>query len=134
MNQTKYAAGLLLAGLCSCSLNSPAPGASSQRYDAVVIQGSQTSGDQFIKINKFTGETWIHTSGSKNNKFYLIADKIAPPPGEYRIVSWSQAESDGTVYWDIYRFDARNGHTWLLRMLSEGVYNWYDINTAVGVL
>lgn len=124
----------LSAVLCSCSPHGAAPSPpSQQQYDVAVIPGSRTNDDLFIKLNRTSGEGWVHLGGGKNDRFQQIGEKIAPGAGDYRLVTWSTVDPNGAVYFNVYRFDARNGHSWLLKSPGQDGNYWYDVNTPVSV-
>ena len=124
----------LPAAICSCTPHGSAANPRSQdQYDAAAIPGSRTNDDLFIKLNRVSGEGWIHFGGGKNDRFQQIGEKMAPGAGDYRLVTWSTVDPSGAVYYNVYRFDRRSGHSWLLKSPSQDGNYWYDVNTPVSV-
>lgn len=125
----------LPAALCSCSAHGPRSDPQSrQLYETAVIPGSRTNDDLLIKLNRASGESWIHFGGGKNDRFQQIGEKIAPGAGDYRLIAWSTVDDSGSVYYNVYRFDVRSGHTWLLKSPSQDGNYWYGINTPVSTI
>lgn len=125
-------ASMTALGSCSPGASGSNPAAQPQ-FEAAVIPGSAVSDDQFIKMNRTTGETWIHFAGRRDDRFYLVGEKLAPRAGDYRLVTWSTVDPKGTVTFNIYRFDVRSGHTWILKSQSPATNYWSDVNTPVSV-
>lgn len=117
--------GLVGLGLSACSPPAPPPS-----FEAVAVSGSQSQGDDFVKMNTATGEAWFHCCGSANGSFAPVRDDQAPPPGDYHLVRWNQVDERGEVNWNVYRFDRKTGHTWVLLSSDKGGESWMDVNSS----
>lgn len=120
-----------VAGLAACSGAHPTAGEAQHSFEAAVIPGSGGVGDDLIKMDSTTGAAWIHCCGSRNTNFMAIKDASPLPPGDYRLVTWSNPGSDGSVSWNAYRFDTRTGHAWVISGSDTSGYEWQDVNVTV---
>jgi hypothetical protein len=125
--------GVALAGLAACSAGSGGGGngaaAPAAQFEAAAVTGSQTQGDDLIKMNVATGAAWFHCCGSANGNFQPIREDQAPPAGDYHLVRWDQVDARGDVNWNVYRFDRSTGRTWVFQSSDRGPF-WMDVNTS----
>jgi hypothetical protein len=146
MKRFALVAATMLASLAACSPGGgshPNPSAASsaapaaavaapQHYDAVLVTGSKAVSDELVKLNTASGDAWAHCCGTSNNNFTHIKDDKPIPPGDYRLISWSHVEPSGAVSYNVYRFDSRTGHSWVLvESTSGGAASWLDIATTI---
>jgi hypothetical protein len=122
----------ILAGLTACSPvgppAAPTTAAAEQRFEAVAVPGSYKVADSFVKLNAATGDAWEHCCGSNNNTFTHIKDDKPLPPGDYRLIVWSQFAPSGDVNYNVYRFDNKTGHTWVYKPGENNEDAWLDLS------
>ena len=128
--------GVACMGLAACSVENNGSGANNAaapaaQFEAVAISGSQSQGDDLIKMNTATGQAWLHCCGSRNNNFTNVRDDAPPPAGDYHLIRWDQVDARGDVNWNVYRFDRKTGHTWIFESSDKGGYSWMDVNTTI---
>ncbi len=117
-------------GLAGCNFTqTPTPGPAPQaHYESVVIQGSKTAADWLVKIYVPTGVTMMHCCSESNSVFSPVAETAAPPAGEYHLRAWSDMLPDGSVSWNLYRFDNVSGRAWVLAGDGATGWRWQEIN------
>jgi hypothetical protein len=136
MKRLAFMTASMFAGLAACAPGGSHPrptsaAAADQHYEAAIITGSQNVPDDVIKMNTATGDAWVHCCGTKNNNFMHIKDEKPLPQGDYHLLSWSQVEPNGNVNYNLYRFDNKTGHTWVIQTPENGAPSWLDISGTI---
>ena len=123
----------LAFALSSCSNQSAAvnEGMDGPKYEAITISGSSKTPDFFVRINRRTGEAWVHTQGQSNDRMYLIADSNSLAKGHYKIYGWSEVEPNKVAYFNVYRMDEATGQIWMLVVMAADMYRWKELSSYV---
>ena len=100
-------------------------------YEAITIGGSSKVADCLVRINRRTGETWVHTRGRSNDRMYLVSDANGLLKGHYKLYGWSEVEPNQDAYFNVYRMNENTGQVWTLVVMSEEMYRWKDIGSYV---
>jgi len=97
-----------------------APNAQSGHFETTVLPGTKTANDIILKVNTATGASWVYCCSLTATS--PIADTTPPPPGDYHLRAWENANPDGTQNWNVYRVDNVTGTVWAIT--GQGPYSW----------
>lgn len=111
--------------LSTPGLAGAAPG---QPFEFTIIGGSSSVSGTVFKIDVATGKTWSHCCDAANQIYTAVAEAAPLPPGDYHIQSWTWFDASGHLNWEVYRFDAKTGHTWAGSGGGSAPLAWLDIN------
>ena len=116
----------IILSFLSAGLALASPASAAAKYEAIALPNSAKANAALFRIEVATG-TVVSVWGLGTTQFAPSADKAPVPPGDYHLYSVDNPQSDGTVFWALYRMDANTGRVWNLTGGGETPYIWVEV-------
>ena len=98
------------------------------KFEAIALPNSAKVSAALFRIEVATG-TVVSVWGNGSTQFFPSADKAPLPQGEYHLYNIVNPQTDGTVFWSIYRMEANSGRVWNLVGGGDQPYVWVEVTS-----